>query len=338
MSNNSDDVQDVSKKFSYFDVLKRIFPWKGDSVGEVIRKVLFLTAVVVLAVSSGLIFDYFYQNYKNKKLYDEMNDFVPKMAELINPEIDNSSEDGELNKYVEDLRRFFCNTDIIGYISIDNTEISYPVLQTPNEGLKDYYLDHNPKKEEAKAGSIYMDWRNYIEPQDRSDNLIIYGHEMHDGSMFGKLDKYKKCDYFMEHPVVTLMSRYDVVKYKIFGAFYADSGEKGYECDFYYTSPIDFESEEDFFNYINQIKKRTLVNNNVDMKYGDELLILSTCATNYYNEARFVVAARRIRKGEDAFAGTQSCTENTNAYMPLEWYKKYGGQGSFDESLFVPYE
>ncbi|MBR3024860.1 MAG: hypothetical protein IKH71_10450, partial [Oscillospiraceae bacterium] len=117
--------------------------------------------------------------------------------------------------------------------------------------------------------------------------------------------------------------------------YYADGGAG--ECDFYYTDKIDFGSEDEFYEYVNQIKMRAWATNGVDVKYGDELLTLSTCATDAYNDARFVVAARKVRPGEDKYAGTEYSKTRDNPLMPREWYKAKGEEPHFDDTDFVPY-
>jgi len=327
--------------FSYFDVLKNIFPCKGDPVKEIIRKIVFLIAITVFGVCAFLIFDYFYENYKNNKMYNEIQKDIPILSELIDDDKETSYVNDEMLAYMQTLVDM--NQDVVGYIQIPDKEgscadtgIDYPIVQKRNEAERDFYLDHNFVGEPARAGALYLDYRNVLSSRERSGNLIIYGHEMSDGSMFGHLKKYVENRYFYDdHPCIELSSKYEVSTYKIFGFYYADGG-KG-ECEFFYTNTTDFGSEEEFYDYVNQIKRRTLMTNDVDVKYGDELLTLSTCATDYYYDARFVVAARKLRPGEDRYAGTETSRSNDNPLMPLEWYNARGEEKNYNDADFVPY-
>lgn len=334
------------KKFSYFDVLKNLFPWKGDPVREVIRKIIFLIAVIVFGVCAFLVFDYFYENYKNNQMNKEIQKNVPnlsELADLIDNDVTNKVSSTEMLSYMKEIIAQTGNNDIVGHIQIpdkngdcSDTKVNYPIVQSSNEADRDYYLERNIYKQEARAGSIYLDYNCKLGALERSDNLIIYGHEMQDGSMFGNLSEYDhNYSFYGNHPCIELSSRYDVSTYKIFGFFYADGGRG--ECDFYYTQTTEFEDEKTFYDYVNQIKRRSLVLNEVDVKYGDELLILSTCSTDYFNDARFVVAARKLRDGEDKYSGTENNSRNPNPLMPLEWYKARGEKNTYVDDGFVPY-
>ncbi len=341
MSKSAVQRKDQGKPFSYIDVLKNLFPWKGDPIREILRKTVFLIAVTVFGVCAFLIFDYFYEYYENNHMYREIQKEIPKLSELIQTENDNSYGSDEMLAYMQTLVDM--NEDVVGYIQIPDKNgdckdsgVDYPVVQKRDEAERDYYLNHNLRGEEARAGTLYLDYRNVLDSRERSGNLIIYGHEMRDGSMFGNLKKYVEDEFFYDsHPVIELSSRYEVSTYKIFGYYYADGGEG--ECEFYYTSDINFGSEQEFYDYVNQIKRRALFENDVDVKYGDELLTLSTCATDYYKDARFVVAARKLRPGEDKYAGTISRRKSTDVLMPLEWYKARGEEKDYDDTGFVPY-
>ena len=94
------------------------------------------------------------------------------------------------------------NPDFIGWISIDATNLSFPVMYSPDE--PDFYLRHDFEGEYSDSGVPYLDARCTLTAADRSDNLVIYGHNMNDGSMFGELEQYGSQAYYMEHPAMTL--------------------------------------------------------------------------------------------------------------------------------------
>ncbi len=341
MSKSTVSVRKIRKRFSYFDVLQNLFPWKGDPLKEKIRKIIFLISIIVFSVCAYYVFDYYYQNYKNNKLYDDLRKQIPELSEMISPELTNSVVSDEIRSEIKSLMEI--NEDIVGYIRIrdkngstQDTKVDYPIVQKTNEEESEFYLDHNIRKEYAEAGSIFLDWRNVMGTPDQSDNLIIYGHQRKDGSMFGSLSKYNEYWYFyQDHPCIELTTRYDQSIYKIFGFFYAYGGEG--ENDFDYYNRLDFYSEEDFYWYVNQVKRRTLRLNDVDVKYGDDLLTLSTCSTDTFKEARFVIAARKLRPGEDVYSGTENNSKNPNPLYPDQYYKESGKEKTFNESDFVPY-
>lgn len=199
----------------------------------------------------------------------------------------------EANKDVPDILEKYKtlynkNKSLIGWIKIADTNIDYPVMQTSNN---DYYLDHNLNQEYDKNGSIFMDKDcDVIKP---STNLIIYGHHMQSGKMFGELDKYSKESYYKEHPIIEFDTIYEEGKWEIMYVFRS----KIYTTDeivFKYYQFIDVNSAEEFYSNMNEMSKLSLYDTGVTAEYGDELLTLSTC--DYMEEdGRFVVVAKKIK-------------------------------------------
>jgi sortase B len=230
------------------------------------------------------------------------------------------------------------NPDYVGYIYIDGTRINYPIVQKTTEEQKEYYLKHNFLGEEAKAGSIFLDYRCRLGGDSQSTNMVIYGHNMQDESMFGQLKKYKDVDgYYSEHPIIQLSSRYETSLYKIFSVFIEDVSTDNLD-QFQYYNMIGFNSEDEFYEYANGCKQRSLISNDVDVTYGDKLLTLSTCSSVFNNtsgDGRLIIVARRVRSGEDVYEGTENATFNPDPLMPDLWYKIKGG--SYDGSSFVPF-
>lgn len=333
------------KKFSYFDVLKSLFPYSGDSVGEVIRKLIFLFAIIVFGVCSCLIFNYFFENYQNKKNYDNLKNIYLDNSGTDTLQSTEETEDVEYLSFLSGAENLLSiNPDTVGYISIPDTQISYPVVQLKGdeEEGNEYYLEHDFYKENSKAGAIFLDWRNSFDyavdgkkAEAISDNLIIYGHEMANEAMFGTLKYYKdNYEYYGKHPVIHLNSNYKEYQYKIFGVCITNAEESSGEV-FQYFNQINFNTSEEFYNYVNGVKKRSLILNDVDVKYGDKLLTLSTC-NGMFDDARLIIVARLVREGEDPYAGTQNNSRNPNPLMP-DIYYRYNG-GSYDSNAeFVPY-
>ncbi|MCR5746857.1 MAG: class B sortase [Lachnospiraceae bacterium] len=181
------------------------------------------------------------------------------------------------------------NQNIIGWLAIDGTKINYPVMQSVN-GDSNYYLDHNFDQQKDKNGSLFLD--------DRCDvgkptvNLIIYGHHMRSGAMFGDLDNYKSEDYFKKHPYIVFNSLYETGTWAVMAAFeskaYTDA-----DIGFRYYDFIDPENEKEFRNGINNMKSLSIYDTGVDAYWGDRLITLSTCDYEEEN-GRFVVVAKKV--------------------------------------------
>ncbi len=319
-----------------------LFPQKGDSVFEVIRKTVFLMSTTVFIACLVLIGDYFWESYRAKNTWDEIRDTVQrvKMEKPTEIEVGEPYEHFVMKPEAEVLYRQ--NPDVVGYLSIPNTLIAYPVLQRKNEtDGNEYYLNKDFYGNPSKSGAIFMDYRNYFDyvvdfqrVYPNSQNLIIYGHNMHDYSMFGSLKYYiNDVSYYDAHPIVELSSNYRDYKYKIFGMIIVDIDDET-ETRFDYWNIINFSGEEDFYDYVNEIKRRTVRLTDVDVKYGDQLLTLSTCNSTF-SEGRLVIFARLLRDGEDLMEGCTS-TENPNIKWPNSYYK--WRKKTYDpDAEFIPY-
>lgn len=180
------------------------------------------------------------------------------------------------------------NKRLIGWIKIDDTVIDYPVMQTANN---EYYLDHNFNQEYDKNGSLFLDCDCSIYP--RSTNLIIYGHHMKSGQMFGQLQKYAKESYAKKHSVIQFDSIYEKAEYQVMYVFRSQVYNED-DLVFKYYQFINANSEEEFNSYMKEMEAMSLYDTGVTANYGDSLLTLSTC-DHSQTDGRFVVVAKRIK-------------------------------------------
>ena len=189
---------------------------------------------------------------------------------------------------LEDYKTLYSlNRNLIGWVKIDDTYIDYPVLQTMNN---EYYLDHNFDQEQDKNGSIFLDKDCSILP--RTDNLILYGHHMQSGRMFGQLNKYSSESFYKEHKYIQFDTIYEKGTYEIMYVFRSKIYEES-EIVFKYYQFINATSEIEFNSNMREMAAMSLYDTGVTAEYGDELLTLSTC--DYYTDyGRFVVVAKRI--------------------------------------------
>lgn len=179
------------------------------------------------------------------------------------------------------------NSDLAGWISIDDTEINYAVMYTPEE--PEYYLHRGFDREEAASGSLFIG-EGWISG---AGNTIIYGHHMRDGTMFGNLDKYKEESYAKEHPIIRFDTLTEEGEYQVMAAFYSEIYSLKERDVFRYYWYADLRKEERFGEYVEQVKEAALYDTGIDAVYGDELLTLSTCSY-HADEGRFVVVAKKI--------------------------------------------
>lgn len=180
------------------------------------------------------------------------------------------------------------NSDFAGWITIVGTEIDYPVMQAVPES-SDFYLDHNFDGSEDINGSIFLDSRNNFEDQD--DNLIIYGHNMKSGMMFGGLKQYLDEAYWKEHKIITFNTIYEKAEYEIIAVCLskvADEGEEGFR----YYDFINAGNKKTFNRYMKNIRELNVMSDDIEVSYGDKLLTLSTC-NNYTEDGRLFLVAKK---------------------------------------------
>ena len=179
------------------------------------------------------------------------------------------------------------NKRLIGWLKIADINIDYPVMQTNDNA---YYLDHNFDNKYDKNGCLFLDYQ--CDVINRNTNLIIYGHNMQSGNMFGNLDKYSSEEYYKEHPKFEFDTIYEKGAYEIVYVFRS----KIYNEDavvFKYYQFLDVQSELEFNSNMAEMSKISLYDTGITPEYGDELLTLSTCDYQE-NNGRFVVVARKI--------------------------------------------
>ena len=193
----------------------------------------------------------------------------------------------EMLEHMADL--YMENPDTIGYVKIADTKLDYPVMFTPDDEEK--YIRKDFKGRFSIAGLPFMNEDCSLDP--RSDNIIIYGHNMYDGTAFRTLLKYDQKPFWEKHPTFTFSTLYEEKEYEIISCFY-DRVYLKTENVFKFYQFINAEDEEDFDYAIEQFKKKSLYDTGVTAEYGDNLVTLVTCAYHVDN-GRFVVVGKEIK-------------------------------------------
>lgn len=179
------------------------------------------------------------------------------------------------------------NTDIVGWLKMEGTRIEYPVMQNPEDA--EYYLNHDFDKKENKGGLPFLDEHSRVND---SDILLIHGHHMKSGWMFKDLMKYKNESFYKEHATFQFSTFYEKEEYEIVAVILSQVYRKSDDVFKYYqienvNTPAEFDS------YVQNIKKLAIYDTGVNAKYGDKLVILSTCEYSIEN-GRLAVVARKL--------------------------------------------
>ena len=250
------------------------------------KKKICLAGIVVCSLLFLFSGYQIYLDYAEAKEHMEEFKQLAEMAEQWKrgmPEKPFCDEDGMLPDYAELYRK---NPDMAGWIFIEGTTINYPVMHTPD--APDFYLNHNFDKEYSSFGVPYAAGECSME--EPSDNIIIYGHHMRGGRMFGALMDYTDKGFYESHKIIRFDTVTEKAEYEIAAVFkttvYDNEGFKYYQF-------VNAGKEEDFQAYVEECKSLALYDTGVTAGYGDKLITLSTCEYSRRN-GRLVIVAKKI--------------------------------------------
>lgn len=239
-------------------------------------------------------------HYIEEEAFSEQPENDKEVAQAEDPdqsdqtEEETSDEQKQLPEILPEYQEIYAeNEDLVGWLEIDGTVINYPVLQSDSEEDSQFYLTHSFAKKKDKNGSLFMDYRNDF--VDRDTNIIIYGHNMKSGAMFGTLKKYLEKGYLEKHPKIRFDTIYERGTYEVIGAFLSEVSYQD-EYTFRYYNFLNANNESEFEAFcVNVMQLDALKKGTLDAKYGDQLLTLSTCSS-YTDEGRMFIIAKRIEQ------------------------------------------
>ena len=229
-----------------------------------------IVLIAVIIFSGIKIIEWIKSNKKNKDIMSEIKENV-----VINNEMDSNNEEYKID--FAKLKQK--NSDAIAWIKVNGTDIDFPVVKGTDNS---YYLTHNFDKEKNKAGWIFADYRNKFDGTDK--NIIIYGHNMKNGSMFASLKDVIKEEWYNNenNKYIALITENENCKYQVFSVYQTETEE------YYLQTNI-----SNFKEFVEKIKGRSKKNFNVDIKETGSILTLSTCADN--TKYRVVLHAVKVK-------------------------------------------
>ena len=230
----------------------------------------------------------------NKESENTENNEEPNKEEKREEKIKKAKE-AESKKRIAQVKKLKEEyKNIVGWIEIKDTHISYPVVQGKDN---EFYLTHNYKGDNAERGAIFLD-SNY-NWNIKGNNLMIYGHYMINEEMFTDLTKYVEENYYKQHPIIRFTTDKEDTEYDIIAVFRSKVYNKSDDVFKYYNF-MNSESEKEYNNFIKNIKQASIYDIEETAEYGDELITLTTCS--YYTEdGRFVVVGRKSCQGDGDF-------------------------------------
>jgi len=264
-------------------VVKEDEPQEGSSNKKRQKIIVSMLSVLLLVLVSVLSWVYFFAPQKTDTSIDNAAstpDTTPPSATTSLYAITPTPRP-VLTKFEEYFEEY---PDIVGWISIDNIKVDYPVVQSPNPNDPHKYLTLGPDETPSDAGAIYLDIRNSIDAGDR--HIIIYGHNMKNGSMFGQLKEYLSRTFYQDHLIIRYDTLYQELEWEVINVFETTT-------DFYYIQTY-FRDDTEFVNLIQQcIYKNYFHDQTTVINPEDIILTLSTC-TNDYEDGRLVIQAKLI--------------------------------------------
>lgn len=298
------------------------FPQKEDTKKQKIRKIVVLVAIVVFIGALYYVLDfYIFGPMRNNAITSEIQSIA------YNKKDDGGSEDKNGPAQDWDALKAI-NDEIVGWITIPDTVVDYPVLEhIGDDRYNQYYIDKSYKKDGTEFGSIFIDYRSTDSTKSR--NVIMHGHNMRDGSQFHTMLNYSHegdldgdLDYYREHPVIIFNTPDGDAKYKIISVFKTSTRyEHG---EFFNYMQGEFNSDAEFMNFVYNARIRSMFDIPVTVNEKDQIITLSTCCYEFY-QWRCVIVARKVRPGEDEKVDVDLADNNPDPLFPDVYYERYGG-------------
>ena len=263
---------------------------------------IFTTIILFIIFSASVVTINYYQQYQDQNKIDaqilDLENILKEAEEFVdtnenetdvdyidvvdNTETTTKKKSNYVSSYYTNFEQVFetllkKNNDTVGWIQINNTKVNYPVVQADSNS---YYLNRDYFKKKNSMGWIFMDYRNNIENLDR--NTIIYGHNIKQGIMFGTIKNMMNKSWYSNanNQLITFNTLNKNMKWKIFSLYQINETE-----DYLKT---EFESDDDYMNFLNMLKNRSKNNFNVELTPESKILTLSTC---FSHTTRHVVHA-----------------------------------------------
>lgn len=288
-------------------------------VQKLLEKIKTAILVTILLVSVVFIGIFVIGNKKTDKLNDDLMVIhdVPQNIDDISVGdvfLSQSPEAGEILSNMAPLIER--NSDTVGWVKIDDIIDNVVVQGVDNS----YYLTKDFDGNFAEAGTVFLDQYCKINPSVECNNIVLYGHNQMNGSMFGALTKYKRDPMLIkDHPYITFSNNYHNFKFKIFSLFIINTDPKHDDEPFFpYHMYTRFNDQYTYDTFIKEVTRRSLITSDIDVNESDTFITLSTCAVDF-DDARFVVVGRAVRD-EDDLNDTPNYQLNPNAYLPQIYY------------------
>lgn len=265
-------------------------------------KIAVIALVLSLAVSAVFVGEFFISGNIQKRILSEATQIFEKSGG---------------NAAVEILSAE--NSDIKGWLDINGTDISGVVCQSDNDS---YYINHNQLGKKSRYGALFLSSSDTFERKGNDRNIVIFGNNVKDGSMFGSLKKYRNLNFYKQNPYIDLYYGDAHEKYVIFAVMLVSSYEDD-AGDVYNPTKSHFADEDEFSAWYNETCARSLINTTVTVGFGDDVLTLVTNASDF-DGARLVVMAKKSTEWDATHTDVSGAAVNAKIKYPKIWYTERG--------------
>ena len=266
-------------------------------------KIIIAVTVISLILSAVFVCGYFLPDKSHSKILKNAANIFENAADY----------DKALQTLSQD------NSDIKGWLKIDGTDINCAVCHTDNDT---YYINHNQLGKKSRYGALFLSSADSFKRTDNDRNIVIYGNNIKNGSMFGSLKKYRNLNFYKQNPTVSLYYSGHAETYIIFAVMLIGSSQNDAGTT-YNPSRSRFSNENKFAEWYKETAQRSLINTTVVPQYGDDLLTLVTTADDF-DGARLVVMAKKTTEWDASHTEVTDATVNTKITYPEIWYKERG--------------
>lgn len=295
-----------SKRF--FDFSKSVYVTASDTKAVTQKplslyfKIIIAVLIISLVLSSVLVGGFFMQSNSHKNL----------LADAAAVFEANQSEDA-----IKALSE--TNKDIKGWLKIEGADVNCAVCQSDNDT---FYINHNQLGKKSRYGALFLSTNDSFERQNGDRNIVIFGNNMKDGTMFGSLKKYRNLNFYKQNPCIELYYGEQAETYVIFAVMLVSSSADD-SGEIYKPYKSYFADNNEFDIWLKETYSRSLINTTVTAEYTDDFLTLVTIADDFEG-ARLVVMAKKTDEWDAAHTEVSDAAVNPQIKYPKIWYTTRG--------------
>ncbi|MGG5460604.1 class B sortase [Clostridium sp. B9] len=238
------------------------------------RKIISIVLIIIIVFCGLKIFQKYRGYYVDSKNYENLKTLSPLTDSALNANPNENQEDSTHEKNLKNI-----NSDYAFWIKVDGTNIDFPVVQGKDN---DFYLKHDFNKEKSFSGSIFVDYRNDI---NEDQNLIIYGHNMRNDTMFAQMKQFKNENFFNANKYITLYRHGVKKQYEIFSIYLTNAKDL--------KLVPKFSNNEEFYDYEKEQAEKSIFKRDIEFTPEDKIITLVTCGYDF-DDARIVVVAKEV--------------------------------------------